>query len=158
MQKTTMNQPLSYLHLGFTIILSVALGWTAWRISKLEKLRSEFFTGSVKKNLEEVLVDQNRKLTQIDKDLKSLDKNLTDLAVLNKNNIQKIGFVRFNPFDDAGSNMSFVLALLNQDGNGVVISSLHSRQGTRIYAKNIKQGQSDSKLTEEEQQAISSAK
>ena len=54
--------------------------------------------------------------------------------------VQRVGLVRFNPFEDTGSNQSFALALLDGHGDGFIVSSLHSRNGTRIYAKSIARG------------------
>jgi len=62
--------------------------------------------------------------------------------------------VRYNPFDDTGSNQSFALVLVDADGNGVVISSLHSRQQTRVYLKDIVGGQSEAQLSSEETEAL----
>lgn len=155
--KSMSNQQLLIANgaLGLTIL--GLLAWQVWRVNRLDKIRKEFFSQGVKKNLEEVLVDQNRKLTALTGDLGRVNENLTDLSIVNQNNIQKVGFIRFNPFEDAGGNMSFTLALLNHHDNGVVISSLHAREGTRIYAKAVKAGKSESKLTDEEQQAIKEA-
>ncbi len=73
----------------------------------------------------------------------------------NKLHLQKIGFQRFNPFVDTGGDQSFILSLLDENGTGVVISSLHSRENTRVYAKAIKAGQCpDQVLSKEEQQVI----
>lgn len=68
--------------------------------------------------------------------------------------IQRVGLVRFNPFEDTGGNQSFALALTDAAGNGFVISSLHSRTGTRLYAKAIADGRSDGALSEEENEAL----
>ena len=70
---------------------------------------------------------------------------------------QRVGLVRFNPFEDTGGNQSFALALLDADGNGWVLSSLHARTGTRVYAKSIRGGRSDGALSEEETAAIKQA-
>jgi hypothetical protein len=77
--------------------------------------------------------------------------------IINKSNFQKMGFVRFNPFEDTGANMSFALSLLDGNDNGFVISSLHGREGTRMYSKTITKGKSKFKLTEEELTAIQNA-
>ena len=68
--------------------------------------------------------------------------------------VQRVGVVRFNPFEDTGSNQSFVLALLDSKADGVVISSLHSRQQTRIYLKPIVGGRSETPLSSEESEAL----
>lgn len=68
--------------------------------------------------------------------------------------VQHVGVVRYNPFEDTGSNQSFALALVDADGNGVVVSSLHSRQQTRVYLKEIVGGQSEAQLSGEETEAL----
>jgi hypothetical protein len=65
--------------------------------------------------------------------------------------------VRYNPFQDTGGDQSFALALLDKRGDGVVVSSLHSRTMTRFYAKPIKGGVSPLSLSEEEVQAVQQA-
>lgn len=73
--------------------------------------------------------------------------------------VEKIGLVRFNPFGNIGSDQSFALALLDSRGDGVIISSLHSRETTRIYAKPVKGHRPDGfDLSEEEKKAIAEAK
>jgi hypothetical protein len=67
---------------------------------------------------------------------------------------QRIGLVRFNPFEDTGSNQSFALALLDADDDGVIVSSLHARGGTRIYAKAVAAGRPEATLSEEEAEAL----
>lgn len=145
---------LLYLNLGLTIILLGATIWLAIRHLKTDRVRREFFASGLKKDLEQILVDQNRSLTQAHRELTELGESLTNLYELNRKNIQKVGFIKFNPFDDAGGNISFVLALLDAKDNGIVISSLHGRDSMRVYAKTIISGNSDIKLTEEEERAI----
>jgi hypothetical protein len=71
-----------------------------------------------------------------------------------RGSLQHIGLVRFNPFDDTGSDQSFALALLDERRDGVVISSLHGRNNTRLFAKPVTGGESAHTLSEEELQAI----
>ena len=68
--------------------------------------------------------------------------------------IQKTGLVRYNPFEDTGGNQSFALALLDADGDGVIVSSLHARSGTRIYAKAVAAGRPEAALSDEEAEAL----
>ena len=70
---------------------------------------------------------------------------------------QRVGLVRYNPFEETGGNQSFALALLDAGGDGWVLSSLHARSGTRVYAKAIKGGRSDAGLSAEETTAIAQA-
>jgi len=68
--------------------------------------------------------------------------------------IQRVGVVRYNPFEDTGSNQSFVLAMLDARGDGFVLSSLHARQVTRMFLKAVRSGKADSAVSEEEAEAI----
>jgi hypothetical protein len=68
-----------------------------------------------------------------------------------------IGLVRFDAFDDAGGGQSFALALIDDEGDGVVLSSLHSRQASRLYVKDIRGGVADAPLSSEEERALKQA-
>jgi hypothetical protein len=150
-----------YLAIGsavLSLVLLVATIILLMRVISLEKVRKQFYSQSTERSMESILVDQNRLITTLNKELKKAEDKLEMLTEKNKNNFQKIGFIRFNPFDDAGGNISFVIALLDDHNNGIVLSSLHGREGTRVYAKAVKNGESESKLTEEEAKAIKDAK
>src|SRR5258708_23812602 len=149
---------IAYFSAGLSIVLLFLVIWQTFRLARIERLRQEFFASGLKKDLEQILIDQNRALTKFNQELKIQNKSLTQLYKDNEDNFQKIGFVRYNPFDDAGGNVSFAVALLNAHDDGVVISSLHGREGTRVYSKIIKTAKSESQLTEEEQEAIKKAK
>jgi hypothetical protein len=71
-----------------------------------------------------------------------------------RRSLQHIGLVRYNPFEDTGSDQSFAIALLDDQRDGIVISSLHGRANTRIFAKPVADGGSPHKLSEEEARAI----
>lgn len=71
-----------------------------------------------------------------------------------RRSLQHIGMVRFNPFDDTGSDQSFAIALLDDRRDGVVISSLHGRANTRLFAKPVTDGASTHNISDEEAQAI----
>lgn len=78
-----------------------------------------------------------------------------DLETRTKTHVQRMGFVRFNPFADTGGDQSFTLAILDGHNSGFVISSLHSRDHTRIFAKPVVSGKGDGfELSSEEQLAI----
>jgi len=71
--------------------------------------------------------------------------------------VQRVGVVRFNPFPDAGGDQSFAVALLDAEGTGLVVSSLHGRAETRVFAKAVSGGHSKHSLSTEEQDAIDRA-
>ena len=71
--------------------------------------------------------------------------------------ISHLGLVRFDAFEDAGGAQSFALALIDDDGDGIVLTSLHSRQATRLYIKGVRRGVADSPLSGEEVRAMQNA-
>ncbi len=105
-------------------------------------------------SLEEVLAQFN----DLKEGFKKISKELKDLRKENKFSIQKIGMVRFNPFQGVGGDQSFSLALLDANDSGIVITSLYTREENRIYGKPIKTGRSEYQLSEEEKKAIAQAK
>lgn len=105
------------------------------------------------KNLKEVLVT----LRDFKKKIEKLSRDLDNLKEENKYSLQKVGIVRFNPFPEVGGNQSFSIALLNDNNDGVVITSLYSREENRVYGKPIKNGISEYLLSKEEKIAIKKA-
>ena len=92
---------------------------------------------------------------------KDIERLTTEFEIFKKEStfsIQKVGIVRFNPFSEIGGNQSFSLALLDGNNDGVVITSLYTREGNRVYSKPIKQGKSKYLLSTEEKEAIEKAK
>lgn len=74
-----------------------------------------------------------------------------------RSSVDRVELIRFNAFEKMGSDLSFSIALLNQEGNGVVLSSINNREESRVYAKPISSGESSYHLSEEEKQVIQKA-
>lgn len=90
--------------------------------------------------------------------LDALEQGVAQITAALPSTVQSVSVVRFNPFPEMGGNMSFSMALLDARANGVVISVLNDRQGSRIYGKPVESGVSPQKLSDEEQQAIALAR
>jgi hypothetical protein len=115
--------------------------------------------GITKKDLKTILEELLKNFDKEKENLESLVREVQKIRAENVYNIQKVGLVRFNPFAETGGNQSFSLALLDGEDNGFVITSLHSREMTRIYAKPVKKQKADGyELSTEEKQALKSAK
>ncbi len=124
-------------------------------LAKIKKKNKLLFSGDKVKNLEEILLGQAKNLKTFDKDIQELYGISNQINNLSFRGLHKTGLVRFNPFREVGGDQSFAIALLNGKNSGIVISSLYTREGTRIYAKAILSGKSEKyPLTEEEEQAI----
>lgn len=128
------------------------------QVSRL-KLRIEQLTGGVEEgDLESVLGQHLETVHQVGRELDELTARMAVLESSSRHHFANQGLVRFNPFPDTGGNQSFALALLNETDDGFIVSSLHSRTGTRIYAKAVTGGKADTTLSNEEQDAIDEAR
>ncbi|MCG2685834.1 DUF4446 family protein [Candidatus Parcubacteria bacterium] len=91
-------------------------------------------------------------------DIKGVKAAITQIEKDSRGHLQRFGVVRFNPFPSTGSDQSFAVSLLDAEGNGVVISSLHAREVTRVYSKPVKGGkEAGFEFSKEEQGAIKEA-
>ena len=109
------------------------------------------------KDFKDVLLSHKEKNDDLQGKLKEAFLRIKELEKISERTIQKLGIIRFNPFNDMGGNQSFVIALLDDRNNGFVISSLFVKDGNRVYAKAIKAGKSDHLLSKEELDALSKA-
>jgi Protein of unknown function (DUF4446) len=98
-----------------------------------------------------------RKQDVTDKRVDELVRLLQQYADINRFSIQKFGMVRYNAFEEMGGNLSFSLALLDDHGDGVVVTSINGRTEARTYAKPVKSLDSSHNLSDEEREAIAAA-
>ena len=115
------------------------------------------FKGTKVTDLEGVIFEQIKRLRQTEKNLEELVQFSKYVEKMALNSIQKVGVIRFNPFSDTGGDQSFSIACLDAQDNGFTLTSLFTREGTRIYTKPISNGESKYPLTEEEKRAIGEA-
>lgn len=88
------------------------------------------------------------------KEIKELKDSFESFKNVSKSDIQKVGLVKFNPFNETGGDHSFSLALLDGHKNGIIITSLHTRERTRLYIKEIVSAKAKLELSKEEQKAL----
>ena len=108
-------------------------------------------------NIEEVLKVYINKVEKVENTNKEIIEYCENLEKELSKSIKKIGIVRYNAFKDTGSDLSFALALLNDDNNGVVLNGIYSREMSNIYAKPIVNGESKYTISDMEQEAINKA-
>ena len=136
----------------FNIITAVFF-FKTWRLQK------KLFGKTGKDELREILKEHINRVGIVQVKLNDLDKITSELKEKGLTHVQKIGIVRYNPFADTGSDQSFVIAILDGHDNGLVISSLHGRDRTRIYTKPIRAGGEDKyPFSDEEREAIEQAR
>ena len=134
-------------------LAALAIGWLAYLELRLRRV----FGGKRPGDLEEVLRAVAKELRELDASREEVEKYLETVEKRLRRSVQHVGIVRFNPFEDAGGDQSFAIAVLDESKNGIVISSLYGRGMSRIYAKPLEKAASRYQLSEEEKRAIAEA-
>jgi len=138
--------------LVWNIILSVFL-------YKSLKENKKLFGGTKKDELKSILGEHINRVGAVQVRLNDVVTTLSQVEEKSKKFISKVGVIRYNPFGDTGGDQSFVVALLDESDDGVVITSMHGRDRTRMYSKPINKGTStEYELSEEEVIAIKKAR
>lgn len=142
----------------FSIFAFLGAAFTIVKLVKISKISKTFFEGKQAASLEDFIINQSKKINELGTQTNYIEEAVKDLREIQKDSIQKIGMIRYNPFADNGGNLSFSIAILDARDNGVVITSMHGREQNRIYAKPIIKGKSEFPLTTEEEKAITTSK
>ena len=140
------------IFIGVIILISVV--WTI----RTEKRLKRFFAGKKGKDLEESIIILEEDISKLKSAKEKTEKEIIEINKKLKKSIRGLETIRFNPFPDQGSNQSFAVGMVNEDGDGVVFSSLYSRERMSIFAKPIKSGKSEYELTTEEKEVLKKAK
>jgi hypothetical protein len=135
-------------------IVFIILLWILFLELRLKRL----FKGAKARNLEEMLVLVGKKINKIEEKQEKIDQHLIVIDDRLNKSIRNVQTVRFNPFVDAGGNQSFAISFINDEGDGVILSSLYARDRMSIFAKPISSGKSVFELTEEEKEVLEKSK
>jgi hypothetical protein len=142
------------------VVAVLAVGGSITLFMMLQRLRQRLdgaLGGADAGTLEHTLTKHLARVEAVDTRLAELETEHERLAVTNSLASQKISIVRFNPFGDTGGDQSFSLAVLDAHDSGYVLTSIHGRQGTRVYVKPVDFAKSKYSLSAEEQQALEQA-
>lgn len=123
-----------------------------------EKRLKRFFLGKKAKDLEDTIISLEQNIVNLKKAKDDMQKDVTTINTKLKKSVRGLEIIRFNPFPDQGSNQSFAIGMLNEEGDGVVFSSLYSRERMSIFAKPIKNNKSEYELSAEEKEVLEKAK
>jgi|SRR5690625_638765 len=144
------------LSIGFLLLLILFIVMLL-RTNKAMKKYQQLVQDMDGVNIEEVLMGIQNKLIKNDKHILEINEEIEDLKTQLTFAIQRVGFIRYNAFDDMGSELSFSIALLDNFKNGFIISSIYGRENTTCYGKPIKNGESKIPLSAEEMIALDRA-
>ena len=109
------------------------------------------------RHLDTILMDIQEKMVKQNQEANGLDARLSRAETKMRAGVDRVEAMRFKAFENEGSDLSFTCAFLNQEGAGVVLTSINNRDGSRVYAKPLKDCQSEYPLTKEETEVIGRA-
>lgn len=142
------------------LIILILVVWVASLQSRVSHLHHSFddvFAGVQGENMGQMLAEYLITVRQTARVVENVKAEHDELARLAPAAIRHVGLIRFSPFQDTGGDQSFALALLDSEQNGVIVTALHSRTDSRLYAKPVVKGQSSYTLSPEERTAVQQA-
>lgn len=154
------NVDIGYIMLAFAILIVILLILNIISLAKITNLRKrlkKFMKGKDARSLEKEIIA----LQEDNKFLKNMtDTNKKDIRDINKRfakAFQKIGIVKYDAYQQMGGLLSFSLALLDEDNNGLILNSVHSTEGCYTYTKEVVNGECKLELSNEEKVALDQA-
>lgn len=149
------NATLLLLTLAVFVLL-LFIGWFVLLVYLTRQNRriQALTRGMEGQNLEETLTAHMTKVEQTERRMDGLEQAVGVLQAQIPNCLQRVNLVRFDAFDDVGGEQSFSLGLLNQRGDGIVMTGVYSRMDVRVYAKSIQNGKTSHALSQEEERVL----
>ena len=142
------------LEVTFFVFVGIAILVGAFWVIHTEKRLKRFFTGKKAKDLEDTIITLESEIVKLKSAKEETGQEVNEINQKLKKSIRGLQVIRFNPFPDQGGNQSFAIGLLNEEGDGVVLSSLYSRERMSVFAKPIKNRKSEYELTVEEKEVL----
>lgn len=149
-----------FINMGILVLLIIVLLLEILNrveLNRVEKRYRKLMKGNNNKNLEELITSYTDNIDKALERVNEVDALYKDVDERLKNCIQKVGIIRYRAFDDVGSDLSFSIALLDDNNDGFVITGLFGRSECTTFAKPIEKGISKYDLSDEEKQALSIA-
>ena len=149
----SLNEYIPYILVGITIILLLLfiLVIVLFKsINKLENRYRKLMRGTTNKNIEEIIISNLDRIEESNENSKKALKECMKLENHMKECVQKVAIMRYKAFEDVGSDLSFSIAILDDNNDGVMITGIYGRQESTTYAKPIDKGISRYDLSEEE--------
>ena len=140
------------------IVLGVVLAITARQLTNISRKYYALTSGKKAKDLEDIMLTRFNEMDKIKARMKKYHKDHKTFKGHLDSCYNKMGLVKYDAFDSMAGELSFSLALLNDENSGLVLTSMHSKQGCYTYAKEIIKGDSYIALSNEEKEAIKKAK
>ena len=150
----------SYVFLGLLalfFLLALLLVRQSLRLTRLERKYRRLLGSAPEGNVEEILQSLHAELASVKEALSRTEKTQQSLFARMKTALRGVSLVRYNAFQNTGSDLSYSLALLDEGRDGVVLSAIYGREESRTYAKPVKGGRSSYHLSDEESRVLRQA-
>lgn len=138
-------------------VLLLLVAVLAFRVRRLVREHRRAIDPRKGEDIIAVLGRHEDTLLAIDRDVRALDARSGELREVLRGAVSRVGMVRYDAFEDMGGALSFSAALLDERGDGLVVSAINGRTETRCYAKTVAHGSSEHNLSVEEEAAIETA-
>jgi hypothetical protein len=139
---------------AFILVLLVMVIIISIRLSSLRKRYTRMINGTSAENMEQLLIDMQNALNEQKAESVKASTQISSIHQSMKKMTSNIKIRRYNAFNEGGSDLSFSLAMLNEEQDGVIITGIHSREQMYVYAKPIAKGQSSYTLSPEEKETL----
>ena len=160
MVAVTMEQLTFYIMIGLSVITLISIILLIISLCKLKKLRRRVDTltrGKDTESMKDIMLNFFERIEDLECHEKEMDCDIKAIKETLKNTYQKAALVKYDAFREMSGALSYSLALLDQENNGVLISSMYSREGCYTYAKDVINGECKINLSEEETEALKQA-
>ncbi len=153
-----MGQSIAPILIGVVIVLIIAVGVLIYLVVTLQKKLRIFMNGKDGANLETTLSDLTSSVSDIQQTLGAHKEGLEFIDSRVKRSIRGYSLIKYDAYDNAGGEQSFASGLLDEYGDGYVLSVITNRNHVGVYAKKVIEGKPETSLTTEEQEALTEAK
>ena len=155
-----LNPYMIYIVLGLAVFCLILLIILLMNLSRLKKIQKKYQAFMIKEDvdLEDLLIHYAKKVNSVKEKQDEMKEKLDTLSNEMKYCTQKVGVVRYNAIEKVGADLSFAIAMLDAEDNGIVLNGIYSRDGSYVYSKPVQNGQSTYQLSDEEKEAIRLAK
>ncbi len=150
---------LAWIALGAAVVAVLALLVAVGAQLRLARVRRDFraLDGDGETDIARVAAGQNQRIDRLASEVSRLRTEVEAARAEVRQSLRHVAVVRYDAFGDMGGRLSFSAAIVDDAGDGIVISSIHARAESRTYAKGVVDGRSSITLTPEEQQALAAA-
>lgn len=142
---------------AMTLVLLILIVVCFKKLNQTQQKYEKLIANTEGESLDEIVISNKEAIRILESNLKIANERADKIQQQLNTSLQKTGFKRYNAFHDMGSNMSFSMALLNDELDGIVISSLYGRDGCSLYGKSVESGKSTYILSDEEDEVLKAA-